>query len=334
MRRPAARQASATFGTLHREVIVGTDQIGEAIPKVVWHLEDPIARSETVQLYETVRTAAGHVDAMFGGFVADALYAGMPRHKLVRMAEVLPFLQPTLGEFYQFTQSGTRPKTLPGKLLVGGYFRGRRPVAPRVVGTSTALYLAPWPFDHKGASAEALNVYLRDGLHSSVPQWLPKVDRLVFAYGIPFFSPFMDPSVIRQAFRIPGSHKIRFWQEKYVFRQAMAPLVPRGLLARRKFPQRMLYDLSFSDALDVLADEVLSRSHVKARGFFDWQDLCRLRRRPTNKPYSAEHGMHIWTALLTEVWARLFVDGRGAAPERSFRYDPWFSDESDLRRTC
>ena len=296
------------------EVFIGPDQLKEVIPKVVWHMEDPIARSETVQVYETMRDARGRVDVMFGGYAADQLYAGMRRHKLVWIAQQAPFLHRPLEEFYGFILTGSEPSTFLGRLLIETYFHGSQPPAPRVTSAPAATPPDPFPIAHGTARREMLNALLRDGMYSDLPQWLPKVDRLVFAQAIPFFSPFLDPAVVRSAFQIPSAYKIRLWQEKYILRQALKPLIPAELLGRRKFPQRMTYDLEFSEALDALADETLSHNNVRARGFFDWAEICRLRTRSARKPYTAEHGMRIWTALLTEQWARLFLDGRGAPP--------------------
>jgi hypothetical protein len=75
---------------------------------------------------------------------------------------------------------------------------------------------------------------------------------------------------------------------------------------------RMTYDDVFADRLDALADRYLSRDRVAARGIFDAAEIAGLRRYRRNGRYHAEAGMRIWTAIVTEIWAEIFVDGRGA----------------------
>ena len=129
-----------------------------------------------------------------------------------------------------------------------------------------------------------------------------------------FASPFLDRDLMRVAFTIPGAYKIRRGQEKYVLRQAIRSIVPAQVLSAPKFPMRMQHDRAFSDALDSLADRILSRERVEQRGFMDFAAVDGLRRRRPGRPYSSEGAMRLWTALLTEIWAHQFIDLRGARP--------------------
>ena len=95
-----------------------------------------------------------------------------------------------------------------------------------------------------------LNELLCGGMHSVLPQWLPKVDRLYFAQGIPFFSPFLDRDVIRTAFRIPSAYKIRRWQEKYILRLSDEALVSQTTSG---FPKQFTFrELPYSEAMPVV----------------------------------------------------------------------------------
>ena len=65
----------------------------------------------------------------------------------------------------------------------------------------------------------------------------------------------------------------------------------------------MKHDVPFSDAIDSVADQVLSKDRVQKRGYFDFAELQKLRQRDAGKPYSSEGAMRTWTAMLTETWA-------------------------------
>ena len=76
----------------------------------------------------------------------------------------------------------------------------------------------------------------------------------------------------------------------------------------------MKYDVAFADALDVVLDEYLDEESVHERGLFEVAELRSLRSRKPNQPYRGETAMRLWTALLTEIWARLFLDDKGKIP--------------------
>jgi hypothetical protein len=69
-----------------------------------------------------------------------------------------------------------------------------------------------------------------------------------------------------------------------------------------------------SELLDTLADDLLAERVLASRRLFDPGYVARLRRRPAGRPYSQERAYRLWSLLLTEIWARHFIDRRGAAP--------------------
>ena len=307
--RTAAVTARAT-GAAHFPVYVRPEDFPPLLPKVVWHLEDPVARTETVLTYETARRAAEQADVVMTGYEADLLFGGMPKYKILKLIDWLPFLKAPLGEFYNYTQVSVLPESAAGKAMQRLYYRGKDSPPPATLGASGPLRADPLPAeDH-----ERLNQVLRNGLHAGV-RGLLKADRVHLAHGLRFRSPFTDMELIRTAFQIPGNLKIRGWREKHIFREAIRPLLPPDVLNTPKFPQAVQYDLAFSEVMETLTRETLSLQAMSRRGFFNPADIERLARRAPGEVYSAERSMRLWTAVLTELWARIFIDCRGEAPQ-------------------
>jgi hypothetical protein len=69
-----------------------------------------------------------------------------------------------------------------------------------------------------------------------------------------------------------------------------------------------------AETLDRLADDLLSPRAIDDRGLFEAGYVAKLRRRANGRPYSQERAYRLWSLLLTELWARRFLDERGAAP--------------------
>lgn len=306
-----AALVSARLRADHHVVEVTPRHLAELLPLVIWHLEAPIARTETLQFYQLGRVAAGDVDTMFTGAAADALYAGMPNYKLLRLYELLPPLRRALHEFHSLTQTGFAPEHPLSRLLCAVYFRRMLPPVPRIRG---ATFHAPLT-DLPPVTGEFLNEYLHRELQQDSAQWLPKIERTLAASGLELASPFFDPGTIRVAFTVPGRYKIFGWREKYALRRALQQLVDSDLTSFQKFPMRMRFDTTFADALDELIAKYLSRERVQAHGLLDPRSLDAVRAYRRNGRYVPEGAMRAWTAIGTEIWAEEFIDRRGERPQ-------------------
>ena len=302
-----AALVSSRLGAQHHVVTVTPRTAVEQLPRVIWHVEAPIARSETIQFLELGRAAQGLVDALLTGAAADALYAGMPNHKILRLYERVPPLRRGLHEFHSMTQTGYAPASLSGRLMRAAYFRGRLPAPPRIAGAAHAPALRALP----PLGPEFINEYLHADFPEHVAQWLPKVERTLAAFGVGFASPFLDSRCAHVAFTVPAHLKLHGWTEKFILRQALRALVGEELTRFPKFPMRMRYDREFADRLDELVGRYLSPQRVKARGFFEPETLEPVRNYRRGGRYSAEGAMRAWTCVGTEIWAEQFLDRRG-----------------------
>jgi asparagine synthase (glutamine-hydrolysing) len=142
-------------------------------------------------------------------------------------------------------------------------------------------------------------------------------ERLHSAFALHSNSPFMDFRMIDRAFEIPDRLKIRGLRQKYILRVACRGLLPDGVLARKKSLQRLRHDEALTEALEQLAGELLTPSAVTARGFFSPEHVARVLRRRPGAAYSSMQIYRVWSLLLAEIWARLFLDRRGAPLEVS-----------------
>ena len=78
-----ARMTADRFNTEHHELIVEPDNLILDLPAYVWHLEDPIGRTEGYLYFKLMEILSNQGSVIFGGSVSDGLFSGMPRHRLV-----------------------------------------------------------------------------------------------------------------------------------------------------------------------------------------------------------------------------------------------------------
>ena len=306
-----ARRAVEHFRTEHHEAVFDPARLPDLMPVLVWHLEDPIARTETLMAYELCRIASSHASVLLRGDGADGLFAGMPRHRLLALGGRVAPARGVTADVYRFTQSGTRPDTRLGRLLVDRHFAKKIPPVPVVLGAPEPPPAAVLP-----SGPEMLNEVLVHGPRHALPMLLQKVERMHAAFGMRSLSPFTDSRMLALATRIPSRFKHDGRRDKKIFRRSMAGLLPPELAALPKHPQRIRETAPFCDALEQLADRWLTPDAVARRGLLDAGTVRRLLNRPAGGIWAPEHAMRIWTLIGTEIWAATFIDGDGGAPVR------------------
>ncbi len=329
-----AAGVAKTLGTQHHEIVLEPCDLPALLPEMVWHLEEPIGREDIAYLYVTAREAARHVDVILAGFGFDGLFAGLPRHRLVDLANRIPLARTPLEQFYDFTFRSVEPRTRAGRALRYAYFRGTDYPAPRVLGAQPLPPFAGFPH----AGQQPLTTFLRRNL--LLNPYPVAIEHLYSAVGVRMNAQHTNPAFIAAAFSIPDRLKIRGTTQKYILRKACAGLLPRETLAVGKSFNRLKHDLELCDVLDAMADELLAPAAVAARGLFEPSYVAALRKRARGKPYGRERIYRLWSLLLTELWSLSYLDRRGAelagrqstAP-RARAVDSARSNESSPRRS-
>ena len=304
----SAAAVSRELGTIHHPVVLDPDDLPALLPWMVWHLEEPIGREDIAYLFVAAREASRYVDLIVTGFGFDGLFAGLPRHRLVDLGVKYPLMRGPLEEFFDYTYRSVEPRTLAGRALKKAYFRGREFPAPQVLGTPP---LAPFPGFPRGGDQPLTNFLKRGFL---VLPYQHPVERLYAGVGMRMNAQHTNPDFLAVAFSIPDRLKIHGRTQKYILRRACEGLLSPSILATGKSFNRLKHDTHMSEVLDRLADDLLSPRAIDHRELFDAGYVARLRRRAPGRPYSQERAYRLWSLLLTEFWARQFLDERGAAP--------------------
>jgi asparagine synthase (glutamine-hydrolysing) len=304
-----AAETAQHFRTTHHEVVLSPGDLLELLPSMIWHLEDPLGREDIAYLFACAREAAARgIEVLLGGHVADVLTGGMPRHLLVQLANRMPLIGGPLEDLFRYTRTGEEPRTLIGRLALTRYFRGGIYSPPRLIGAGpppaadSIRVVGPEPLTR--FLCQAVLAYPGKGHY----------DRVHAAFGVDVNAPFADPDFVATVFEIPDRLKIRWRTQKYVQREAFKDLLPASIRRRKKSIARLRNDLELGRVMDRLADDLLAPAKLRERGIFEFAYVKRLLQRPPDTPYHEEQLYRLWTMILTELWFRTFVDGRGARP--------------------
>src|SRR3989449_3484109 len=96
-----ARLAARAVGAEHRDVVVSPEEFFDALPRLIWHEDEPIATPASVPLHFVSRLARDHVKVVLTGEGADELFLGYNRYRVT-------FWNERLGRAYW----GLVPQTL------------------------------------------------------------------------------------------------------------------------------------------------------------------------------------------------------------------------------
>ena len=304
----SARIVAEHCRTNHHEILVSAANVADLLPQVVWYLEEPLGQMETIQMYLNYREAARFVKVLLIGEGADECFAGYDRYRLLQPRLPLPLS--VRKDLYErvYMYASEPPRTMAGRALARLAW-GTPPASP----LPDPYPAAPLPLGDVTDRAHALGHALAHDQQTYLHHLaLKRADALGMAHSLELRVPYLDRRVVEFAARIPGSLMMRGRTEKYILRRALAPLLPPAIVSRRKRPIQMRLNLGLVDVLMTLADTILRPSDVRARGFFDANRVeSLLRGRPGRYTATIAHKVwsyRVWSMLLCELWARMFLD--------------------------
>lgn len=300
-----ARVVADYCKTNHHEILVDSENVANLLPRVVWHLEEPLGQMEIIQMYANYREASRYVKVLLVGEGADECFAGYPRYKLLH-TRLAPYAlrQDLYRRVYMYADEP--PRTLLGRTISSALWaKPARSPMPDPVPRAPLPWLGE---DPALAVNHALNYDQRTYLHHLS---LKRADALGMAHSLELRVPFVDRQIVELANRIPADFLLRNGIEKYVLRRAVAPMLPRQIVWRRKRGFQMRLGLGLADTLEHLASRLLKAEDLRRHQFFDPLAIHELRRgRPHRATPMAQRvwSFRLWAVLQAEVWARLFLD--------------------------
>jgi asparagine synthase (glutamine-hydrolysing) len=330
-----ARQVAESIGTDHHEVAVGMEDFFNALPRLIWHEDEPITWPSSVSLYFVSKLASERVKVVLTGEGADELFAGYSRYRFYALNQrwlawyrLLPSglrrgvrdavassrrLSGALRRKLQHTFLG-RGESLESLYLDNFYsafsFAAQEALLSRAdlnAGSCYGNFLRYW-------DAQAPGSLLRRMLYADqktyLVELLMKQDQMSMACSIESRVPYLDHPFVEFAARVPDHLKMRRGVAKYIFKRAVEDLLPREIIYRRKmgFPtplRQWLLDPRAEVLFSILrARDGLLASYLKLS---ELEDLLARHRAGVEDATD-----RIWRLLNLQVWGDVFLTGRRA----------------------
>jgi asparagine synthase (glutamine-hydrolysing) len=328
-----ARSLGQQFGVRTREIMFDPQMLDEMLPKVVWHMEEPVADTGAVASFLVAQHAKGEVKVLLSGQGGDEVFGGYPWHRATKLAMLLqrsylasPLLR-LIGRPLELAPVtlGGRPVTLLrrlkkfvshahkdfaechlGFLSYADEEDRQALLAPRLNGRSNApfdLFL-----DHLTALKHLDPVHRT--LHLDMHTFLPShnllyADKTGMAHSIEMRVPLLDNDLFDFAATIPEHFKVQLFEQKYILKKAMEGVLPHEALYRKKsaFGAPIRYWLTHY--LKDMLNDLLSETNLNRQGFFDPPAVRRLIQ--LNEAGAKDAGPLVFSLLIFSLWHQTFI---------------------------
>lgn len=334
---PYARLVAKAFGTDHHEIVVRPD-VGELLPQLIWHLDEPIADSACLTTYLVSKLARKSVTVILSGVGGDELFGGYRRYlgnSLHSYYRKLPHLLrekafPALlrrvpqdrhtswKDYARYAAAFVRTAQLDSAARYASYVtlfpsHVEGDLLERSWGPSTQSGSATLRsyFERRLSGDELSRIFYADLKTSLTDDLLAMTDRMSMAASIECRSPLVDFEFVESINCIPSNLKVRGMQLKYILKKAVRPWLPREILERKKRGFGAPIGAWLRKELQPLVNELLSETTVRRRGLLRWSAVQELRRAHDQERSDYTDGL--FALIQLELWCRTYLDANPAA---------------------
>ena len=333
-----ARKVAARYGIELHEIEASPD-IADLLPRIVDVLDEPVgdpAAINTLLMCEAAREAGVKVvlsgmgaDKLFGGYrkhlacLLAARYRHLPsmvRGSVRRVADHVPVVAGGRGLRYarwskRFLTFAELPEAAAFRRsytlydppeLAALLSPDLRSCVDDVVAKHDAIYTDTSLDDPVDRMCLADARMFLPGLN------LAYTDRASMAASVEVRVPFVDPAVVKAAFSLPGSAKIRGRTTKAALKAAAVAWLPPEIVRRPKASFGAPLRAWISHDLAELVDDVLLSGDLVGRGFLQWAPLHQLVEE--ERSGREDRSKQIWQLLTLELWCRQAAAAGVATP--------------------
>ncbi len=282
-----AKIAAEEFGTDHHEIFVEDSDVIKILPTLAYHFDDLSADAAMVPTYLVSKFAKKYVTVVLTGEGGDEIFAGYNRYK--PFSDLLFFVPKQIKMSIFKNAMTVFDKDSKDKLYSEQFLDNTKNI--------NNYSFLDYYFNNKNN----LNSALLFGFEEILPnQLLAKVDKTTMANSIEARVPLLDKYLVEYSGRINSNMKMRFLNNKYIFKKAVSPIVPEIIRKRKKHgfvsPISKWFKEELGDyAIETLSQNGLIDNYVKKEYVEDLLKKVKSggNRKEVNK---------IWALLMFKLW--------------------------------
>ena len=294
--------------------MITTEEYWDILPKVQYHMDEPLADPSAVALYFVSQLASGHVKVALSGEGADEFFGGYNIYKEPLDLKILTSLPMFLRRLL-----GRLAKALPFEIKGKNFFiRGSQTIEERFIGNAKIFNMDErrriLKEDSGGNAPDQLTKPLYDKVKDAdditkmqyldIHLWmvgdiLLKADKMSMAHSLEVRVPYLDKEVFRTASKIPTAFRVNKTDTKYAFRRAAARCLPQEVANKKK--------LGFPVPIRIWLKEDAYYKKVRtafespaAEKFFKTEEIIGLL--DAHRQGKRDNSRKIWTIYMFLIW--------------------------------
>ncbi|TDI97305.1 MAG: asparagine synthase (glutamine-hydrolyzing) [Caldithrix sp.] len=327
-----AQQIANHFNTEHHVEIIEPNAL-ELAEKLVGFLDEPFGDFSIFPTYLVSKMARKHVTVSLSGDGGDELFAGydtyiankagrayerLPRLLRNAMHPILSRIPPTekkkglINRAKRFVEGMELPADLEHTRWMIFLQEGEKiklysdDLQDTLNGSDSFEFIRNY-FNRVNTS-DPLNRQLYVDIKSYlVDNILVKVDRMSMATSLETRVPFLDHRFVEFSATIPSRLKLQGKNTKYLFKKAMADVLPPQILNRSKEGFSIPIKNWLKEDLKPLMLEVLDQQKIKREGFFNTNYVEQLKKEHLSG--KENHSHRLWSMMVFGIWQDLYLRG-------------------------
>ncbi len=298
--------------------LVSSEEYWNAIPKILYHMDEPLADPAAIALYFVSQTAAKHVKVALSGEGADEFFGGYniyhEPHDLASFQKLPSVLRKALATFAEIL-----PFKFKGKNFL---IRASKPVEERFIGNAfmfnekerskllknpTGKYhhteLTKPFYDKVKNQDDVTKMQYIDINFWLIGDILLKADKMSMAHSLEVRVPFLDKKVFEIARHIPTKYKVNKKNTKYAMRMAAHRHLPDMVAEKKKLGFPVPIRIWIKD--EKYYNKIKKAFTSKAASIFFNTDVL-MKYLNDHKEGKADNSRKIWTVYMFLIWYNNF----------------------------
>ena len=316
-----ARELAEWLGIKNRCHNIGKEEFMEAVPKVLYHLDEPLGDASAVALYFLAREASKEVKVVLSGEGADEIFGGYNIYLEPKARSLLCWIPFPIRKQMARLAEQYLPEHMKGRNYL---IRSGKKLKEQYIGNAYIFHEKEknelFCKDRSGSGTQEflegdyLSIsHLKDSDQMQsidLKYWLPgdilqKADRMSMAHSLELRVPFLDRDVFRVARRIPHRLKTRHYTTKYVLRRVAEVYLPLKVAYRKKlgFPIPIRSWIREEDWYQQIRELFMGKAAAR---YFHQSYLLKLLEE--HKVGKVDNSRKIWTIYTFLVWYQMFFE--------------------------
>lgn len=328
-----ARTTAEHFRAKHHEMSLTSRDTYDAIPKIMEYYDEPFANSSAIGAYHCARMAReSGVTTLLAGDGGDELFAGNERYATDKYFSIYQHVPSFLRQGLIEPLTSLLPQDESRLSLPRRYVKRANIPLPRRIYSyhlllstppeemfepallesappETWLNVAEEHFRTVVASNDLNRLLYLDVKMTLADNDLRKVLGTAEMAGVRARFPLLDYRLAALSGRVPAPLKMRGFEKRFIFKEAMKGILPHNVLYKKKHGFGVPVALWFlqDPRLESLVSDVLTDSRTRQRGYFRPAFLEHLLKLHRGKD-AHFYGEIIWYLVALELWHRQHLE--------------------------